>query len=97
MPEAAVDHAFELIDAAGNPMFLAQEQELYRWTTELAIVEAATPADLELAMLNPPRLDEEISLLTDLGVYESLPDWESMIDTAVVAALYDGSQLIWPS
>ena len=95
-PEAAVDHAFELIDAAGNPMFLAREQELYRLTTELGIVAAASPADLELGMLNPSRLEEEVSLLTDLGVYKTLPDWESMTDTAIVAALYDGSQLIWP-
>jgi len=96
-PEAAVDHAFELIDAAGNPMFFARDQELYRWTTELAIVEASTPAELEVGMLNPPRLEEEVVLLTDLGVYESLPDWESMIDTAVVPPLYDGSELVWPA
>lgn len=96
-PEAAVDHAFELIDAAGNSSFLAREQELYRWTTELAIVERSTPAALELGMLNPAGLEEEIALLTELGVFESLPDWASMIDTEIVAAIYDGSQLAWPS
>jgi ABC-type nitrate/sulfonate/bicarbonate transport system substrate-binding protein len=95
-PEAAVAHAFELIDAAGNPLFLAQDQELYRWTTEKEIVAGALPSELELAMLNPERLGEEIALLTDLGVYESLPDWETMIDTDIVAALYDGSDLVWP-
>ncbi|MEM8904871.1 MAG: ABC transporter substrate-binding protein [Actinomycetota bacterium] len=96
-PETAVNHAFELIDAAGNPNFFSTEGEGFRWITESGIVAETTPAGEGVGLLAPDRLGAEIELLTDVGVFESVPDWESMLDASIAAELYDGDTLAWPS
>lgn len=94
-PEAAVDHAFELIDAAGNQFFLARDHELERWNVELELIQEVTPEDMVIGQMDVEQLGAEIQTLTDLGVFESLPDWESMLDASIVPTLYDGDALIW--
>lgn len=95
-PEAAVASAFELINAAGNPLYLAEAHELNRWGVEQSMIENVTPDGLLIGQLNPETLGAEVELLTSLGVFEEMPDWESMIDTTVVPKLYDGNgDLIW--
>lgn len=95
-PEAAVAHAFERINAAGNPMYLAEAHELNRWSVEQAMIEQTTPEGFVVGQLNPDKLGAEIQLLTGLGVFNELPDWQSMIDTTVVPKLYDDTgSLIW--
>lgn len=94
-PEAAVDHAFGLIDAAGNEFFLAREHELYRWSVEQQLIEDVTPEDMVIGQMDVEQLGAEIELLTELGVFETLPDWESMLDASIVPTLYDGDELIW--
>lgn len=96
-PEAAIDDAFELIDAAGNQFFLAQAHELDRWLVEQKLVADVTPDGFDIGQLNVSRLGEEIELATQLGVFESLPDWESMYDATIVPGLYEGGELIWES
>ncbi|MCE2532125.1 MAG: ABC transporter substrate-binding protein [Acidimicrobiia bacterium] len=96
-PEAAIDHAFERIEAAGNNLFFAREHETFRMTTDQEIIENVTPRGLAIGQLNPPRLGEEIQNLVNLGVYDELPDWQSMMDATLVPRLYDGDQLIWAS
>ena len=94
-PEAAIDMAFERIEAAGNQMYLAREHELYRWTTEQKIIEDVTPEGLVIGQMDVPRLGDEVETRVDLGVYEETPDWLSMLDASVVPKLYDGNELIW--
>lgn len=95
-PEAAVASAFELINAAGNPLYLAEAHERNRWGVEQSMIENVTPDGLLIGQLNPETLGAEVELLTDLGVFEEMPDWESMIDTTVVPKLYDDNgELIW--
>ncbi len=96
-PEAAINLAFERIEAAGNQMFLAQEHELYRWRTDQKIIEEITPEGLVIGQLDVPRLGDEIQNLVELGVLEDKPDWLSMLDANVVPKLYDGNELIWAS
>ncbi len=96
-PEAAVAHAFDRINAAGNPLYLAEAHELSRWRVEQSMVENVTPEGFVIGQLDPDTLGAEIQLLTDLGVFEELPDWESMIDTTLVPKLYDDGELIWVS
>ena len=96
--EAAVDHCFDLINATGNNFWLAKDHELARWRVEQAMIENATPEGFNIGQMNPQRLGEEIQFMTDLGVWDDLPDWESMIDTSVVPKLYDDNgELIWIS
>ena len=96
-PETAIEHAFTRIEAAGNNLFFAKEHETFRMTTDQDIIENVTPEGLVIGQLNPPRLGEEIQNLVNLGVYDELPDWESMMDASVVPKLYDGDELIWTS
>lgn len=95
-PEAAVAHAFDLINAAGNPMYLAEAHELNRWGVEQSMIENVTPDGFLVGQLNPETLGAEVELLTSLGVFDEMPDWESMIDTTVIPKLYDeNGDLIW--
>ena len=96
-PEVALDHAFERIEAAGNNLFFAREHELFRWTTDQKSIEDVLPEGLVIGQFNVDRLGEEMQLLVDLGVFDELPDWRSMIDDTVVPKLYDGDELIWAS
>lgn len=95
-PDAAVAHAFELIDAAGNPLFLANEAELFRWTTESNLIQSLAPADVGVGVPDLDLFEAEIDALVSAGVYEETPDWESMVSEAVTIDLYDGTTLIWP-
>ena len=95
-PEAAVAHAFDLINAAGNPLYLAEAHELSRWRVEQSMIQNVTPDGFLIGQLNPESLGAEVDLLTSLGVFDEMPDWESMIDTTVVPKLYDDNgELIW--
>ena len=96
-PEAALDHAFKRIEAAGNNLFFAREHELFRWTTDQKSIEEVTPDHLAIGELNVPALGAEIQNLVNLGVFDELPDWQAMIDVTVVPKLYDGDELIWTS
>ncbi len=43
-PEAAANTAVELINSGGNPNFLSPEGEVFRWTTDAALISELTPA-----------------------------------------------------
>ncbi|MDY7103068.1 MAG: ABC transporter substrate-binding protein [Actinomycetota bacterium] len=95
--EEAVAHCFDLINAAGNPNFLAEEGEGFRWTTESALIEDTTPEGYAIGQLVTPRLGDEIGALTEVGVFAEEPDYESMFDTSVVDELIDGEgDVSWP-
>ena len=96
-PEAALDHAFERIEAAGNNLFFAREHELFRWTTDQKSIEEVTPEGLVIGQFNVAGLGREMEVLVELGVFDELPDWRSMIDVTVIPKLYDGDELIWTS
>ena len=95
-PEAAVDHAFELIDAGENQFFLARDHELFRWNTELEIIQTVTPEDFVIGQIDPERLGAEISTRVELGLFEEEPNWQDMYDADLVPTLYDeAGELIW--
>ncbi len=95
-PETAVDHAFDLIDAAGNPAFLSSEGEGFRWVTESGLVLDTTPAGEGPGLIDVDRFGEEIELLTEVGVFDELPDWAPMLNAEVADGLYDGNEVVWP-
>ena len=70
---------------------------MFRWTTDQKSIEDVLPEGLVIGQFNVDRLGEEMQLLVDLGVFDELPDWRSMIDDTVVPKLYDGDELIWAS
>ena len=96
-PEAAVDHAFDLIDAAGNPAFLSTEGEGFRWVTESQLVLETTAAGEGPGLIDADRFGDEIELLTEVGVFDEVPDWASMYTDGATSGLYDGTDLVWPT
>ena len=95
-PDIAVENAFELIDAAGNPLYLAMEAERYRWGVESALIADLGPAGVGLGTPDLDLFGAEIDALVQAGVFESTPDWQSMVNADIAAGVYDGTTLIWP-
>ncbi len=95
-PDEAVGIVIEKIDAAGNPNFLFTETEKPRFTVESGLVAKSTPAGEGPGLIDTGKLGEEIDLLTELKVFETKPDWESMVDADLGRELYDGTTVIWP-
>ncbi len=93
-PETAVGYAFDRIDAAGNPFFFSSEGEGFRWITESDLVLATTPDGEGPGLLDVDRLGAEIELLTEVGVFDELPDWRSMIAEGLADGLYDGTTVV---
>lgn len=96
-PEAAVSHAFDRIDAAGNPNFLSTEGEGFRWVTESTLVLDTTASGEGPGLIDVDRFGEEIELLTEVGIFDELPDWRSMLADDVASDLYDGAEVVWPA
>jgi NitT/TauT family transport system substrate-binding protein len=96
-PEAAVGHAFDRIDAAGNTNFFSTQGEGFRWKTESDLVRSTTPQGQGPGLLDMEELGAEIQALTEVGVFRQLPDWKSMAAPEVAGDLYDGTELRWPS
>jgi ABC-type nitrate/sulfonate/bicarbonate transport system substrate-binding protein len=95
-PDAAVNHAIERIDAAGNPNFLFVETEGPRWKIESGLVAQSTPEGQGPGLPDLDRLGAEIDVLTNVGVFKELPDWKSMVAFDLGPSLYDGTTVIWP-
>ncbi|MCP4226021.1 MAG: ABC transporter substrate-binding protein [Actinomycetia bacterium] len=92
-PEVAVGHAFDRIDAAGNPAFLSTDGEGFRWVTESTLVLDTTPPGAGPGLLDLDRLGDEIELLTEVGVFDEAPDWRSMVAEGLADRLYDGTDV----
>ena len=95
-PDVAVENAFELIDAAGNPLYFAMEAERYRWGVESALIAELAPAGVGVGIPDLDLFGAEIDALVQAGVFESTPDWQSMVNADTAAGVYDGTTLIWP-
>ena len=95
-PDVAVENAFELIDAAGNPLYFAMEAERYRWGIESSLIADLAPAGVGVGIPDLGLFEAEIDALVQAGVFESTPDWQSMVNTDISASVYDGTTLIWP-
>ena len=95
-PDVAVENAFELIDAAGNPLYFAMEAERYRWGVESGLIADLAPAGIGVGIPDLELFGAEIDALVQAGVFESTPDWQSMVNAGIATGLYDGSTLIWP-
>ena len=95
-PDVAVENAFELIDAAGNPLWFAMEAERYRWGVESSLIADLAPAGVGMGIPDLDLFAAEIDALVQAGVFESTPDWQSMVNTDISSGVYDGTTLIWP-
>ncbi len=95
-PEVTIENAFELINAAGNQLFLAEEVELNRWTVESKLIADLAPDGVGLGIPDRVLLEAEVDAMVAAGVFASMPDWQPMVNTSVASSVYDGDSLIWP-
>lgn len=95
-PDDAVSRAVAQIDLGDNQAFLTTESEAGRWAVESALVLESTPDGQGAGIPDLDLAGEQVQLLTDIGRFETLPDWESMIAVEPAEGIYDGTDLIWP-
>lgn len=86
-PAAAVALSIERIDAAGNPNYLTQQGETFRWTEELTEIAAGTPSG-PVGLIDPARLQAEVDAYVAAGVLPSAPDLTGTYDADLAAGLY---------
>lgn len=95
-PDTAIDNAFELIDAAGNPLHLAKQTERHRWAVESSLIADLAPTNTGTGIPDTDLLAAEINTLTQAGIFEPPPDWQPMVNPDIATSLYNGTTLIWP-
>ncbi len=88
-PDAAVDDALDLI-ATNVGSFLGDYTERPRWSVESALVADLTPEGEGYGQIDQDKFDAEINALTEVGVFESEPDWRAMTAPDLADAIYDG-------
>ena len=88
-PDAAVQHALDRI-ATNQGSFLGDVTEVPRWQVERDLVVSLTPDGEGYGRLDVDRLGAEVAALTEVGVFESEPDWRSMIAADIVDDIYGG-------
>ena len=55
---------------------------------------ATTPDGQGPGLLDLEGLGEEIEVLTDVGVFDEVPDWRSMVAEGLADGLYDGTDVV---
>ncbi len=94
-PDAAVQHALDRI-ATNEGSFLGDYTEIPRWQVERDLVVSLTPEGQGYGQIDVDRLGAETAALTEVGVFDGEPDWQSMIAPDVVDDLYDGgTEVAW--
>ncbi|MFK7917030.1 MAG: ABC transporter substrate-binding protein [Ilumatobacter sp.] len=96
-PDGTVAAAFELINAAGNPNFLAMESELNRWNVESGLIADLAPDGVGVGIPDLELLGAEIDAMVAAGVFDEAPDWMSMVDASIAESVYDGTELVYPA
>jgi NitT/TauT family transport system substrate-binding protein len=98
-PEAAASVAVELINAGGNPNFLSTEGEVFRWTTDAALIAELTPAGVGFGVPDPDGLQTELDTYAEVGLFgDGDPPAADEYLSDLLERLYDDdAQVIWPA
>jgi ABC-type nitrate/sulfonate/bicarbonate transport system substrate-binding protein len=98
-PEAAATASFELVEANGNPNFLSEDGETFRWTTDAATIVASTPEGSDIGVPVASELESQIAAYDEVGFFgdEGPPPTDGRFDAELAAGLYaDDGTIIWP-
>lgn len=98
-PEAAAVLAVELINANGNPNFLQTDGEIFRWTTDAALIVGTTPEGSALGVPDPVLLQAELDAYAAVGFFgdAGAPDALDRLNNDVIGAVYNETgDPIWP-
>jgi len=87
-PDAAVATAMALVTAGGNPNYLSEEGEHFRWTTDAATVSAGVTPERPLGVPIPELLEAEVAAYHDVGLFaDGLPPVTDALDADLIAAI----------
>ncbi len=98
-PEAAANAAVDLINAGGNPNFLSPEGEVFRWTTDAALISELTPAGTGFGVADAAALQNELDTYAEVGLFG---DANTPVATDYLSDLLDriydaDATVIWPA
>lgn len=99
-PEAAADIAVARINAGGNPNFLSPEGEVFRWTTDAALISSLTATGQGVAVPQAGALQDELDTYAEIGLFgdTGAPDAAAALGDMIIVGVYDGDGVvIWPS
>ena len=98
-PEAAANTAVELINSGGNPNFLSPEGEMFRWSTDAALISDLTPAGTGYGVPDAAALQNELDTYGEVGMFG---DAEVPVAADYLSDILDGiydadATVIWPA
>jgi ABC-type nitrate/sulfonate/bicarbonate transport system substrate-binding protein len=98
-PEAAANAAVELINSGGNPNFLSPEGEVFRWSTDAALISDLTPAGTGYGVADPEALQNELDTYAEVGLFgDSETPIAADFLSDILAGIYDAdATVIWPA
>jgi NMT1/THI5 like len=98
-PKAASDIAVAMINASGNASHLSPDGEIARWGAESKLILDSKASTLPIGVPDEKLLKNEVDTYAGIGLFDGqVPDISSILDTTLVASLYDASgKVIWPS
>lgn len=97
-PEAAANTAVELINSGGNPNFLSPEGEVFRWTTDAALISELTPAGTGYGVADAAALQNELDTYAEVGLFgDAETPTASDYLSGILDRIYADAVVIWPA
>jgi ABC-type nitrate/sulfonate/bicarbonate transport system substrate-binding protein len=98
-PEAAANTAVDLINSGGNPNFLSPDGEVFRWSTDAALISELTPPGTGFGVADLDALQSELDTYAEVGLFgdaETPTAAEFLSD--ILERIYDAdATVIWPA
>ena len=98
-PQRAAEIAVEAITAGGNPNFLSPDGEVFRWSTDAALITELTPDGVGFGVPDIDALQNELDAYAAVGLFdtgEAPGAADFLID--VLNRIYDAEgTVIWPA
>jgi ABC-type nitrate/sulfonate/bicarbonate transport system substrate-binding protein len=98
-PEAAANTAVDLINSGGNPNFLSPEGEVFRWSTDAALISDLTPEGTGFGVADVDALQNELDTYAEVGLFgdAETPTAADFLSD-VLERIYDAdATVIWPA
>jgi NitT/TauT family transport system substrate-binding protein len=98
-PDAAVQAALDVAEAAGEADLLPVEGETFRWQTDAQLLRDSYAADEPFGVPDLDLLQAEVDAYDEVGLFsEELPELTAVADFELAASVYDDAgEVVWPS
>jgi ABC-type nitrate/sulfonate/bicarbonate transport system substrate-binding protein len=98
-PEAAANTAVDLINSGGNPNFLSPDGEVFRWSTDAALISELTPPGTGFGVADVEALQSELDTYAEVGLFgdAETPTAADFLSD-ILERIYDAdATVIWPA